>query len=225
MTVERIYLSPPDTTDAERELLLDAFDSNWIAPLGPHVDAFERELADSVGVADAAALSSGTAALHLGLLLVGVKPGDEVIVPTLTFVATANAALYIGAEPVFVDSDPTSWNVDARLVAAELEPGPERSAAGVRCAQAVVAEPDAGAIKRQLAARKSRVHVSAKSEREDDRSADPSRGRPGKLESLLEPERAVGPGLGHVSVRVIDAATHEARYRCDHRPEIRGGPV
>jgi dTDP-4-amino-4,6-dideoxygalactose transaminase len=118
--VERIYLSPPDTTDAERELLLDAFDSNWIAPLGPHVDAFERELADSVGVADAAALSSGTAALHLGLLLVGVKPGDEVIVPTLTFVATANAALYIGAEPVFVDSDPTSWNVDARLVAAEL---------------------------------------------------------------------------------------------------------
>jgi dTDP-4-amino-4,6-dideoxygalactose transaminase len=118
--MERIYLSPPDTTEAERELLLDAFDSNWIAPLGPHVDAFERELADKVGVDHAAALSSGTAALHLGLLLVGVGPGDEVIVPTLTFVATANAAVYLGAEPVFVDSDPTSWNVDAHLVASEL---------------------------------------------------------------------------------------------------------
>ena len=79
-----------------------------------------EKLAETAGVAHAAALSSGTAALHLGLLLVGVKPGDEVIVPTLTFVATANAALYIGAEPVFVDSDPTSWNVDARLVASEL---------------------------------------------------------------------------------------------------------
>ena len=118
--MERIYLSPPDTTDSERELLLDAFDSNWIAPLGPHVDAFERELADRAGVAHAAALSSGTAALHLGLLLVGVQPGDEVIVPTLTFVATANAAVYVGAEPVFVDSDPTNWNVDARLLASEL---------------------------------------------------------------------------------------------------------
>ena len=118
--MERIYLSPPDTTADDRELLLDAFDSNWIAPLGPHVDAFERELAERAGVAHAGALSSGTAALHLALLLVGVSPGDEVIVPTLTFVATANAARYVGAEPVFVDSDPTSWNVDAGLVASEL---------------------------------------------------------------------------------------------------------
>jgi dTDP-4-amino-4,6-dideoxygalactose transaminase len=120
MTTERIYLSPPDTTADDRELLLDAFDSNWIAPLGPHVDAFERELAEKVGTTHAAALSSGTAALHLALLLVGVGPGDEVIVPTLTFVATANAARYVGAEPVFVDSDLTSWNVDANLVASEL---------------------------------------------------------------------------------------------------------
>jgi dTDP-4-amino-4,6-dideoxygalactose transaminase len=120
MTTERIYLSPPDTTGEERELLLDAFDSNWIAPLGPHVDAFERELAEKVGVAHAGALSSGTAALHLALLLVGVGPGDEVVVPTLTFVATANAARYVGAEPIFVDSDLTSWNVDANLVASEL---------------------------------------------------------------------------------------------------------
>jgi dTDP-4-amino-4,6-dideoxygalactose transaminase len=116
----RIFLSPPDTGSEERELLLDAFDSNWIAPLGPHVDAFERELADRVGVTDAAALSSGTAALHLALLLVGVQPGDQVIVPTLTFVATANAACYVGAEPVFVDSDPADWNVDANLLAADL---------------------------------------------------------------------------------------------------------
>jgi dTDP-4-amino-4,6-dideoxygalactose transaminase len=116
----RIYLSPPDTTTEERDLLLDAFDSNWIAPLGPHVDAFESELADRVGVPHAAALSSGTAALHLGLSLVGVQPGDEVIMPTLTFVATANAARYLGAEPVFVDSNETSWNVDANLVASEL---------------------------------------------------------------------------------------------------------
>jgi dTDP-4-amino-4,6-dideoxygalactose transaminase len=116
----RIFLSPPDTTQEERELLLDAFDSNWIAPLGPHVDAFERELADRAGVTDAAALSSGTAALHLALLLVGVGPGDQVIVPTLTFVATANAACYVGAEPVFVDSDPAHWNVDANLLAADL---------------------------------------------------------------------------------------------------------
>jgi dTDP-4-amino-4,6-dideoxygalactose transaminase len=116
----RIFLSPPDTTSEERELLLDAFDSNWIAPLGPHVDAFERELASRVGVSDAAALSSGTAALHLALLLVGVEPGDQVIVPTLTFVATANAACYVGAEPVFVDSDRADWNMDTNLVAADL---------------------------------------------------------------------------------------------------------
>ncbi|MGB5220893.1 MAG: DegT/DnrJ/EryC1/StrS family aminotransferase, partial [Polyangiales bacterium] len=75
---ERIYLSPPDMSAAEREALLRAFDSNWIAPLGPEVDAFERELAERVGVADAAALSSGTAALHLALVLLDVGAGDEV---------------------------------------------------------------------------------------------------------------------------------------------------
>ncbi len=69
---QRVYLSPPDAGSVERELLLDAFDSNWLAPLGPHVDLFERELAERVGLEHAAALSSGTAALHLGLLLVGV---------------------------------------------------------------------------------------------------------------------------------------------------------
>jgi dTDP-4-amino-4,6-dideoxygalactose transaminase len=106
--------------EEERSLLLDAFDSNWIAPLGPHVDAFERELAEFGGVADAAALSSGTAALHLALMLLGVGPGDEVLVPTLTFVATANAALYVGARPVFVDVDPTTWCLDPSLLLDEL---------------------------------------------------------------------------------------------------------
>ena len=85
------------------------------------VDAFEREFAEYVGVPHAAALSSGTAALHLALLLLGVGPGDDVLVPTLTFVASANAVTYVGARPVFVDSDETTWNLDPVLVAEELD--------------------------------------------------------------------------------------------------------
>ncbi len=134
MTPPRIYMSPPDPGAEERALLLDAFDSNWIAPLGPHVDAFESELARRVGLQHGAALSSGTAALHLGLHLVGVGPGDEVLVPTLTFVATANAARYVGAEPVFVDSDPASWNVDVGLLAEAMR---ERARRGRRPAAVV----------------------------------------------------------------------------------------
>lgn len=116
----RIYLSPPDVGDDERRSLLDAFDSNWIAPLGPHVDAFEREVAERVGVGGAVALSSGTAALHLALLLLGVGPGDDVLVPTLTFVATANVVTYLGARPVLVDCDAATWTMDPDLVEAEL---------------------------------------------------------------------------------------------------------
>jgi dTDP-4-amino-4,6-dideoxygalactose transaminase len=112
----RIFLSPPDVGPDERELLLDAVDSNWVSPLGPHVDAFERELAAYVGVGHAAALSSGTAALHLALLLHDVGPGDEVLVPTLTFIATASAVIYTGATPVFVDAEPSTWCVDPALV-------------------------------------------------------------------------------------------------------------
>ena len=119
--MERIYLSPPHMGPIERELLLDAFDSNWVAPLGPHVDAFEREFAEKVGVPHASALSSGTAALHLALLLVGVKPGDEVITSSLTFAATANAVTYAGARPVFIDCSRETWNLDPTLVAEELE--------------------------------------------------------------------------------------------------------
>ncbi|HZU81709.1 MAG TPA: aminotransferase class I/II-fold pyridoxal phosphate-dependent enzyme [Polyangiaceae bacterium] len=120
-SARRIYLSPPHMGSAERELLLEAFDSNWIAPLGPHVDAFEREFAARVGVAHAAALSSGTAALHLALLLLGVGSGDEVVTSTLTFAATANAITYVGARPVFVDSNRETWNMDPALLAEELE--------------------------------------------------------------------------------------------------------
>ncbi len=104
----------------ERALLLEAFDSNWIAPLGPHVDAFEREFAEKTGVAHAAALSSGTGALHLALTILGAGVGDEVLVSTLTFAATANAVRYVGAQPVFIDSERASWNMNPALLAEEL---------------------------------------------------------------------------------------------------------
>jgi pyridoxal phosphate-dependent aminotransferase EpsN len=116
----RIFLSPPHLGIAERELLLDALESNWIAPLGPHVDAFEREFAERLGVSHAVALSSGTAALHLALLVADVQPGDTVLTSTLTFAATANAIRYVGGEPVFIDSDRTSWNMDPQLLATEM---------------------------------------------------------------------------------------------------------
>jgi pyridoxal phosphate-dependent aminotransferase EpsN len=118
--MSRIYLSPPDVGPAERALLLDAFDSGWIAPLGPHVDAFEREFAAAVGVPHAVALSSGTAALHLALEILGAARGDEVITSTLTFAATANAICYVGATPVFVDVSPETWNLDPDLLDEEL---------------------------------------------------------------------------------------------------------
>ena len=117
----RIYLSPPHMGSRERELLLDAFDSNWIAPLGPHVDAFERELGEVVGVPNVCALSSGTAALHLALVLLGVGSGDEVLASTLTFAATANAITYVGAKPTFVDSELASWNMCPDRLAEVLE--------------------------------------------------------------------------------------------------------
>jgi dTDP-4-amino-4,6-dideoxygalactose transaminase len=124
-----IYLSPPSMTELERTLVLEAFDSNWVAPLGPFVDRFERELAALAGREHAVALSSGTAALHLSLLLAGVQPGDEVLVSTLTFAATANAVTYCGAVPVFIDSEPETWNMDPALLEQELR---EARAAGRR---------------------------------------------------------------------------------------------
>ena len=124
----RIYLSPPDVGSRERELLLDAFDSGWIAPLGPHVDAFEREFAEAVGVPYAVALSSGTAALHLALQLLGVGRGGEVITSTLTFAATANAICYVGASPVFLDVSADTWNMDPDLLEEELDARQTRNA-------------------------------------------------------------------------------------------------
>ena len=114
--MSRIWLSPPHMCGEERALLMDAFDSNWIAPLGPHVDGFEREMAERVGVGSAAALSSGTAGLHLALRMLGIGAGDRVITSSLTFAATTNAIVYQGAIPVLIDSERTSWNLDADLV-------------------------------------------------------------------------------------------------------------
>jgi pyridoxal phosphate-dependent aminotransferase EpsN len=106
---------------ADRQLLLEAFDSNWVAPAGPHVDGFEQDFCAKVGVRCSVATSSGTAALHLALLALGVRAGDEVVCSTLTFTATANAIRYCGAEPVFIDSERRSWNMDPELLADELK--------------------------------------------------------------------------------------------------------
>lgn len=123
----RIYLSSPHLGEHEERFVQEAFDTNWIAPLGPNVDAFEAEFCEKVGCTYAAALSSGTAALHLALELVGVGRGDEVVVPSLTFVASANPVLYQGAKPVFIDSERQSWNLDADLLEEFLK---NRAAAG-----------------------------------------------------------------------------------------------
>jgi len=117
----RIYLSSPHMGGEELELVKEAFATNWIAPLGPHVDGFEHELAGFVGSPHAAALSSGTAALHLALRLLGLQAGDEVLCSSFTFSASANPIAYEGAKPVFIDSESTSWNMDPVLLREELD--------------------------------------------------------------------------------------------------------
>ena len=102
------------------QFVAEAFAGNWIAPVGPHVNAFEQEFAALVGADHAAALSSGTAALHLALLLTGVGPGHEVLVSTLTFSASVNPIAYLGAKPVLIDSEPQSWNMDPDLLVETL---------------------------------------------------------------------------------------------------------
>lgn len=109
----QILLSTPHLGDSEMLYVEEAFRTNWIAPLGPNVDAFEKELAAYVGIGHAAALSSGTAGLHVALRLLDVGPGDEVFCSSLTFVASANPILYEHATPVFIDSDPATWNMSA----------------------------------------------------------------------------------------------------------------
>ena len=119
--MSRIFLSPPHIGAAEESLVADALASGWIAPLGPHVDAFQREFAAVVGAKHAVALSSGTAALHLALIAAGVGRGDDVLVSTLTFSASVNPIVYQGATPVLVDSEWKSWNIDPALVVQDLE--------------------------------------------------------------------------------------------------------
>ncbi len=116
-----IPLSVPHLTGAELDAVARAVATNWIAPIGPEVDAFEVEFAKSVGAAHALATTSGTAAIHLGLRVLGIGPGDEVLVSTLTFCASVNPVLYLGATPIFVDSEATSWNMDAAILVDELD--------------------------------------------------------------------------------------------------------
>ncbi|GAB6455637.1 aminotransferase class I/II-fold pyridoxal phosphate-dependent enzyme [Bacillus luti] len=117
---KRIYLSSPHMSGHEQKYIKDAFDSNWIAPLGPNVDEFERELASFVGVKGGAAVSSGTAAIHLALRLLNVQKGDIVFCSSFTFVASANPIVYLGAEPVFIDSEPETWNMSPQALAIAL---------------------------------------------------------------------------------------------------------
>lgn len=117
---KRIYLSSPHMSGNEQKYIQDAFDTNWIAPLGPNVDAFEKELASFVGAKDAAAVSSGTAAIHLALRLLDVQKGDKVFCSSLTFVASANPIVYLGAEPIFIDSEPETWNMSPQALGRAL---------------------------------------------------------------------------------------------------------
>ncbi len=117
MTVPtRIYLSPPHMSGQEMKYIQEAFDQNWVAPLGPNVDAFEIALARYCEVKHAAVLTSGTAAIHLALIILGVKQGDEVIASTFTFSATINPVVYLGALPILIDSEPGTWNMAPDLL-------------------------------------------------------------------------------------------------------------
>ncbi|MCJ7448012.1 MAG: aminotransferase class I/II-fold pyridoxal phosphate-dependent enzyme [Bacteroidales bacterium] len=131
---KRIYLSSPHMGGAEQKYIKVAFDTNWIAPLGANVDAFEEAIARYCGIKHVVALSSGTAAIHLALILLGVKPGDEVIASSFTFSATINPIVYLGATPVLVDSEPGTWNMDPDLLEEAIKgrraQGAERRAQG-----------------------------------------------------------------------------------------------
>jgi len=113
MSLEKIWLSSPHMGESEQEFVNQAFVTNWIAPLGPHVDGFERDLQQYNKVGHAAALSSGTGAIHIALDLLGVKPGDYVLVQSFTFCGSANPVLYKGAIPIFIDSETDTWNMSA----------------------------------------------------------------------------------------------------------------
>lgn len=151
----RIHLSQADITDLEEQFVLTAMRSGWVAPLGPDVNAFETEVAARIGVGGALAVSSGTAALHLGLLGLGAGPGTTVVCASLTFAATANAIAYTGATPVFVDADPEDGNVDPDLLIRAVD---RLKAEGVSVAAALVVDlfgrcADYGAFATELARR------------------------------------------------------------------------
>lgn len=134
---KRILLSYPHMCGAEEKFVRDAFQSNWIAPLGPHVDAFERETAEYCGVKGALALSSGSAALHLGLKLLGAGAGDVVFCPSLTFIASVAPVIYQNAEPVFIDSDEETWNMSPEALRRAFD---DAAKAGVKPKAVIVAE-------------------------------------------------------------------------------------
>jgi len=121
MSLPKIWLSSPHMGTQEQVFVQSAFDTNWIAPLGPHVDGFEADLCTFTGAKHAAALSSGTSALHLGLILLDVKAGDLVLCQSMTFSASANPIVYQGATPVFIDSEPDTWNMDPIALEAAIK--------------------------------------------------------------------------------------------------------
>ena len=119
--LKRIFLSPPHMSGEEIKFVQEAFASNYIAPAGPQIDAFEREFCKITGMPYAVAVSSGTAAIHLALHILGTGRNDIVIASALTFIGSVSPAVFLGAAPVFIDSDPLSWNMDTGLLADELE--------------------------------------------------------------------------------------------------------
>ena len=122
---KRIYLSTPTMHGEEQKYIQEAFDTNWVAPLGPNVNAFEKEITEYVGIGHATALSAGTAALHLAIKLAGVKAGDRVFVSSLTFSATCNPITYENAIPVFIDSERDTWNISPDALRKAFEKYPD----------------------------------------------------------------------------------------------------
>jgi len=128
MSGKKIYLSSPTTHSEEQEFIKEAFDTNWVAPLGPNVNNFEKELAEYVQIGHAAALSAGTAAIHLALKILGIGEGDIVFAPSLTFSATCNPILYEKAAPVFIDSEKDTWNMSPKALEKAFEKYPNPKA-------------------------------------------------------------------------------------------------
>ncbi len=128
MDKKRIYLSCPTMHGDEQRFVQEAFDTNWVAPLGPNVNAFEKEMTEYVGVSHASALSAGTAAIHLALRVLGIGEGDVVFVPSLTFSATCNPVVYEKAVPVFIDSERDTWNMSPEALAKAFQKYPDAKA-------------------------------------------------------------------------------------------------